>query len=163
MSVNQNLRVVQGFVTFNVTLMVTHIWSTITRKESLWGKWIHAYKLDGRSFWHVLCTTDTSQEWRKLLQIRSTIHPFIWQIIHNGTTTSMWFDTWNDLCPFKRVLTNRTITRSGLALYDSVYDLIGNGTQRWPMEWITSYPELFKLTIPILHDDRDNELFWRDI
>ena len=30
---------------FNVTLMSTHIWKIITNKESLWVKWIHAYKL----------------------------------------------------------------------------------------------------------------------
>ncbi|GJY18410.1 hypothetical protein Tco_0389901 [Tanacetum coccineum] len=38
---------------FNVALMCTHVWKIVTRKESLWVKWIHAYKLKKRSFWDV--------------------------------------------------------------------------------------------------------------
>nr|GEX32372.1 RNA-directed DNA polymerase, eukaryota, reverse transcriptase zinc-binding domain protein [Tanacetum cinerariifolium] len=32
---------------FNKALMVTHIWKFLSMKESLWVKWIHAYKLRG--------------------------------------------------------------------------------------------------------------------
>nr|GEX90498.1 hypothetical protein [Tanacetum cinerariifolium] len=32
---------------FNKALMVTHIWKLLSMKESLWVKWIHAYKLRG--------------------------------------------------------------------------------------------------------------------
>nr|GEV07572.1 hypothetical protein [Tanacetum cinerariifolium] len=39
--------------TFNKALMTTHIWKLLTRNESLWVQWIHAYKLRGRSFWDV--------------------------------------------------------------------------------------------------------------
>ncbi|GKA15175.1 sodium/hydrogen exchanger 6 [Tanacetum coccineum] len=38
---------------FNVALMATHIWCILTHKESLWVKWVHTYKLKGRSFWDV--------------------------------------------------------------------------------------------------------------
>ncbi|PWA63763.1 glutathione S-transferase [Artemisia annua] len=31
---------------------------------------------------------------------------------------------------------------SGFSLNDSVYDLIDNGTWRWPPDWFTRYPEL---------------------
>ncbi|GJY81560.1 hypothetical protein Tco_0494311 [Tanacetum coccineum] len=37
--------------------------------------------------------------WRKLLQIRYTIRPFIWHKLYNGKSTSVWFDKWCDLCP----------------------------------------------------------------
>ncbi|GJT85207.1 protein LAZ1, partial [Tanacetum coccineum] len=36
---------------FNKALMTTHIWKVLSRKESLWVQWIHAYKLRGRNFW----------------------------------------------------------------------------------------------------------------
>lgn len=45
---------------FNIALMSTHIWSILTHKESLWVKWIHSYKLRGRSFWDVPCLGDVS-------------------------------------------------------------------------------------------------------
>ncbi|GJV60037.1 hypothetical protein Tco_1466137 [Tanacetum coccineum] len=37
---------------FNVALMATHIWCILTHKESLWVKWIHAYKLNVRDIVH---------------------------------------------------------------------------------------------------------------
>ena len=36
--------------TFNIALMSTYIWKLITHKESMWVKWIHAYKLEHCSF-----------------------------------------------------------------------------------------------------------------
>ncbi|GJW57424.1 SPX and EXS domain-containing protein [Tanacetum coccineum] len=38
---------------FNKALISSHIWSIITNKESLWVKWVHLYKLNGRSFWDI--------------------------------------------------------------------------------------------------------------
>nr|GEV82209.1 hypothetical protein [Tanacetum cinerariifolium] len=38
---------------FIVALMATHIRSILTHRESLWVKWVHTYKLKGRSFWDV--------------------------------------------------------------------------------------------------------------
>ncbi|GKE39207.1 hypothetical protein Tco_1462612 [Tanacetum coccineum] len=38
---------------FNSALMVSHVWKLLTLKESLWVKWIHEYKLKGRSFWDI--------------------------------------------------------------------------------------------------------------
>ncbi|GJX19584.1 putative gag-pol polyprotein [Tanacetum coccineum] len=74
----------------------------------------------GRSFWDVPCRGDVSWEWHKLLQIRSTIRPFIWHNINNGKSTSAWFDRWVDLCPLKDMFSNKDIARSGFSLDDSV-------------------------------------------
>ncbi|GJV91873.1 hypothetical protein Tco_1539686 [Tanacetum coccineum] len=38
---------------FNSALLVSHIWNLLSLKESLWVKWVHAYKLNGRNFWDV--------------------------------------------------------------------------------------------------------------
>nr|GEZ47571.1 hypothetical protein [Tanacetum cinerariifolium] len=38
---------------FNIALMPAHIWKILTHKETLWVRWIHAYKLKTRSFWDV--------------------------------------------------------------------------------------------------------------
>ncbi|GJU94462.1 hypothetical protein Tco_1319218 [Tanacetum coccineum] len=34
---------------FSSSLMVSHVWKLLSLKESLWVRWIHAYKLNGRS------------------------------------------------------------------------------------------------------------------
>ncbi|GJT66824.1 sodium/hydrogen exchanger 6, partial [Tanacetum coccineum] len=111
---------------FDIALMATHIWSILTHRESLWVKWVHMYKLKGRSFWDVPCRGDVSWGWRKLLQIRSIIRAFIWHKINNDKSTSVWFDRWADVCPIKDLLSNRDITRSAFSLDDSVSNLISN-------------------------------------
>nr|GEW80238.1 reverse transcriptase domain, reverse transcriptase zinc-binding domain protein [Tanacetum cinerariifolium] len=44
----------------NVSLTTTYIWSILTHKEPLWVKWVHTYKLIGRSFWDVVLYADMS-------------------------------------------------------------------------------------------------------
>ncbi|GKA23989.1 hypothetical protein Tco_0710022 [Tanacetum coccineum] len=36
---------------FKLGLLATHVWKLLILKDSLWVKWIHEYKLKGRSFW----------------------------------------------------------------------------------------------------------------
>ncbi|GKA60190.1 putative RNA-directed DNA polymerase, eukaryota, reverse transcriptase zinc-binding domain protein, partial [Tanacetum coccineum] len=147
---------------FNIALMATHIWSIFTHRESLWVKWVHTYKLKGRSFWDVPCRGDASWGWRKLLQIRSTIRPFIWHKINNGKSTSVWFDRWTDVCPLKDLLSNRDIVRSGFSLENSVSNLISDGVWRWPLDWLSRFPFLAQLHVPVLLDDMDDVILWRD-
>ncbi|GJR86146.1 hypothetical protein Tco_0210157 [Tanacetum coccineum] len=147
---------------FNIALMATHIWSIFTHRESLWVKWVHTYKLKGRSFWDVPCRDDASWGWRKLLQIRSIIRPFIWHKINNGKSTSVWFDRWTDVCPLKDLLSNRDIVRSGFSLENSVSNLIYDGVWRWPLDWLSRFPFLAQLHVLVLLDDIDDVILWRD-
>ncbi|GKE08547.1 hypothetical protein Tco_1412098 [Tanacetum coccineum] len=48
---------------FNYALMTTHIWKIVSSKKSLWVRWIHTYKLRGRSFWDVPVKSDMSWGW----------------------------------------------------------------------------------------------------
>nr|GEU87517.1 hypothetical protein [Tanacetum cinerariifolium] len=58
---------------FNIALKTTHIWNIVSNKESLWVRWVHTYKLKGRSFWGVPLKCDVSWGWLKLLQIRDFV------------------------------------------------------------------------------------------
>ncbi|GKA45172.1 hypothetical protein Tco_0737968 [Tanacetum coccineum] len=63
---------------FNIALMTTHIWNIMSNKESLWVRWIHTYKLRGRSFWDIPFKDGMSWGWLKLLQLRDIVRPFFW-------------------------------------------------------------------------------------
>ncbi|GKD74361.1 putative reverse transcriptase domain, reverse transcriptase zinc-binding domain protein, partial [Tanacetum coccineum] len=73
---------------FNKAIISTHIWRLLTCKESLWVKWIHTYKLNGRTLWDILLQGKMSWGWRKILQVRNLVRPFIWSQMCNGTSIS---------------------------------------------------------------------------
>ncbi|GJY96415.1 protein LAZ1 [Tanacetum coccineum] len=60
----------RSFDVFNMALMLTHIWNIVSKKESLWVRWIHTYKIRNQSFWSLPLTKDVSWGWLKLLQLR---------------------------------------------------------------------------------------------
>ncbi|GJZ97902.1 cation/H(+) antiporter 24-like protein [Tanacetum coccineum] len=91
---------------FNKALISTHIWSLLLRKESLWVKWIHTYKLNGRTFWEI--------------PLRATI--------------SAWFDNWCALSPLASFISNRDIYRAGLGLSAKVNEIIDSGMWSWPTD-----------------------------
>ncbi|GJR25720.1 zinc knuckle CX2CX4HX4C containing protein [Tanacetum coccineum] len=126
---------------FNVALMATHVWCILINKESLWVQWIHSYKLQGRSFWDVLCLGD----------------------INNGRSTSMWFDRWADSCPLRDMLTVRNIVRSGFSLSNTVSDLISNGAWRWPHDWSSRFLNVFNIPVLDINNELDDVIVWRDV
>ncbi|GJT89947.1 auxin efflux carrier [Tanacetum coccineum] len=81
-------------------------------------KWIHEYKLKGHSFLDIPLRGNMAWGWRKMLQLRPTIHEFIWSKIGDGSRTSLWID------PSK------------------VNDVIFNGVWNWPTDLIGKYPIL---------------------
>ncbi|GKB28056.1 hypothetical protein Tco_0867457, partial [Tanacetum coccineum] len=64
---------------FNKALITTQVWKLLVRKESLWVKGIHVYKLRGRSFWDILYCGNMTWGWRNVLKLRPLIREFIWK------------------------------------------------------------------------------------
>ncbi|GJZ31367.1 hypothetical protein Tco_0576414 [Tanacetum coccineum] len=145
---------------FNSALMVSHIWKLITLKESLWVKWIHEYKLKGRSFWDIPLRGNMSWGWRKILQLRPIVREFCWHKIGNGACTSLWFDRWCDEGPIANHVSSRDMFRSGLNATSKVKDIVLDGNLVWPQFLIHKYPILNSCHAPIFVDTRD-KLEWR--
>ncbi|GJY37827.1 putative RNA-directed DNA polymerase [Tanacetum coccineum] len=147
---------------FNIALMTTHIWNIVTNKESLWVKWVHMYKLKGRTIWDIPVRADMSWGWRKLLQIREVVKPFFWKILGNGKSTSLWFDRWNVQSPLIQYITPREITHEGYNLKTCVADMVTNEGWKWPHAWLLKAPNINLIPVPNLVDDRLDETQWRD-
>ena len=146
---------------FNVALMSTHVWKLITHKESLWVKWIHAYKLNNRSFWDVKLASNVSWGWRKLLQIRNVLWPHFWHVIGNGQNTSIWFDNWNTHCPLINHVSYRAIASAGFRIHAKVSDVISDGEWMWPIAWFNRFLNLFQLIVPNINEDQVDKIFWK--
>ncbi|GJW82861.1 hypothetical protein Tco_0156006 [Tanacetum coccineum] len=115
----------------NKALMTKHIWNIVTNKESLWVRWIHAVKLRGCSFWAIpLNDADMIWGWRKLLQLRDLVRPYICTKIGNGNKASAWYDLWDIQCPLVQWLTTRDISREGFSLQCHVADFMSHN-EHW--------------------------------
>ncbi|XP_021991697.1 uncharacterized protein LOC110888476 [Helianthus annuus] len=62
----------------NKALMVSHIWSILSNRNSLWVAWIHSYRLRGRSFWDHRVPASCCWSWRKMTQLRPLIRQHVW-------------------------------------------------------------------------------------
>ncbi|GJT93786.1 zinc knuckle CX2CX4HX4C containing protein [Tanacetum coccineum] len=127
---------------FNLPLMSAYIWNIVSNKELLWVRWIHMYKLLGRTLWDVQPKGAMSWGWRKILQLQERVRPFFRVQIGNGLNTSLWYDMWCSISPLSRFCTPRDIAREGFSLQTHVADLMLNGVWNWPNAWLSKAPEL---------------------
>lgn len=153
---------IQSLSTWNISLMTYHAWSIITHKESLWVRWIHEYRLKGKSFWEVCITADASCGWRKLLRNRNTICPFIISKIGDGKSTFAWHDKWSDIGHLSSVISSRNISNVGFTMQSKVSDIIENNHWKWPTDWIDKFVPLNSLPIPSLSQGARDKIYWRD-
>ncbi|GJU81527.1 hypothetical protein Tco_1283892 [Tanacetum coccineum] len=107
---------------FNKALMVTHIWNLLLKKDSLWVKWIHEYKLRGRHFFKVPYSGNMTRGWRKFLQLRPLIRDHVRYHLGDGATCSLWFDRWSPCGPLVDIISSRDIHRAGFNLSSKVWD-----------------------------------------
>ncbi|GJZ02440.1 putative RNA-directed DNA polymerase [Tanacetum coccineum] len=119
--------------------------------------------------WSIVCLPKQegglgmSWGWRNILHIRDLVRPFIWSVLGNGRSTSVWFDTWSEMCPLYQHLTPRIITFAGFDLSNEVSDVVMDGVWSWPHSWYSRIPVLHNCVAPVLTHDRDDCLVWRDL
>ena len=68
--------------------MSKHIWNLVSKKDSLWVKWINSYRLIdrrsfARNFWDIPIHNDACWSWRKILQWRDVLRDHFVIIIGN--------------------------------------------------------------------------------
>ncbi|KAJ0887511.1 putative RNA-directed DNA polymerase [Helianthus annuus] len=150
----------------NKALMISHIWSILVKRESLWVAWIHSYRLRGKSFWICKSVSNCCWSWRKLLQLRPTIRDFVWSKLGDGSTTSAWYDYWCQIGPLGNFISPRSIATAGFDITSTVQAVQLNGVWRWPVAWRDLFPVLNHIdhvqTIPNKRDQllgKDGNVF----
>lgn len=137
--------------TWNIALMSKHVWNIVSGKDSLWVKWVSAYRLKdrrtNRNFWDVPELNDVSWSWRKILQYRDLLRDHIIHRLGDGTLTSAWFDNWIFIGPLCKFISKRDIYEAGFSLTCKVADVIQNGVWKWPANWYVKFPFLAHLPL----------------
>ncbi|KAJ0852392.1 putative reverse transcriptase zinc-binding domain-containing protein [Helianthus annuus] len=148
----------------NKSLMANHIWSIIMKRDSIWVRWIHDYKLKGQNFWDIPCRGSMSWGWRKILSIRHIIRPHIWSSIQSGSQTNVWSDMWCSLSPISSFISPRAIANAGFSLQSTVADVIDqNGNWKWPQAWLDLFPVLFTISAPTIVHNSIDRLVWKEL
>ncbi|XP_071687274.1 uncharacterized protein [Rutidosis leptorrhynchoides] len=136
--------------------MSSHIWGILVHKQSLWVKWIHTYKLDGRSIWDVSNKATDSFSWRKVLSIRPLVRSYFITKIGDSLITNAWFDNWSCMGPLYALISRRDICRAGFSDRSLVVDLVDHNTLGWPPDWLQKYPSLGDINCPVINDSHDS-------
>uniref|UniRef100_A0A251VET6 Putative reverse transcriptase zinc-binding domain-containing protein n=1 Tax=Helianthus annuus TaxID=4232 RepID=A0A251VET6_HELAN len=146
----------------NKALMSSHIWSIVSKRDSLWVDWVHSYRLKGKSFW--VCKTPASScwSWRKISQLGPLVRNHFWSEVGNGASTSAWYDIWSELGPLADFLSPRVITDADFRLEDSVADVHSNGGWSWPIAWRDLFPVLIQIDQVSLDPMKNDRLLWKD-
>ena len=84
---------------WNDATIMKHIWNLFYRKDSIWVAWVREVLLRQGSVWNARIPSRCSWSWRKILQLRDRVRPYIRHRICNGGRTFLWHDFWNPLGP----------------------------------------------------------------
>ncbi|KAK4384108.1 putative ribonuclease H protein [Sesamum angolense] len=88
---------IRDILALNKALMSRHLWNVIQNNQSsIWVKWIAHTRLRHKSVWTV-DVKGGSWGWRKILQLRSALLPYIEFKICDGESFSLWHDPWHSL------------------------------------------------------------------
>ncbi|PWA39418.1 RNA polymerase II large subunit [Artemisia annua] len=71
----------------------------------------------------------------------------------------MWYDWWSDVGPLCDIISNDRILEAGLSLECTVLDMISNCNWNWPSQWVTKFPVLKDINVPVLTNMEDKAVW----
>ncbi|GKF34194.1 hypothetical protein Tco_0107394 [Tanacetum coccineum] len=119
---------------WNETLLCKHLWNLITKKESLWVKWVYIVRLKEKSIWNVEIDENDSGTWKAILNLREKVRNNVWKEIKDGKDTSVWFDKWCHDTPLGEKITFKDRYEARLSKGLKVAEMINNKVWKWPSE-----------------------------
>lgn len=97
------------------------LWRLISNKSSLWVKWINSTILKNVSIWSV---KENDQKglwmWRNFLKMRPLARQFCKFEVHNGESTSSWYDQWSSGACLMDTIGQRGQIDMGIGQHDTV-------------------------------------------
>ena len=119
----------------NDSNVMKHIWNLFYRKDSLWVAWVRRLYLRRGSLWCAKTPSICSWSWRKILQLKDKIRPFIKHRVYNGKGTFLWHDFWNPIGPLLPHYGDRIVYDSAIENNALVAEVIREGRWNWPIAY----------------------------
>ncbi|XP_031247322.1 uncharacterized protein LOC116105039 [Pistacia vera] len=146
---------------WNIALMAYHVCSILSGRDSLWVKWIHTYRLKGRSFWSVKIPWDSSWSWRKLLRMREMLRKHFVVKLGDGRSTFLWYDSWHPLGALDEIVPTNFFYDSELDQQARVSDVLVNGQWTWPDCPREAYLQIISQGSPASSNPPHDVVMWR--
>ncbi|KAJ9536529.1 hypothetical protein OSB04_un000281 [Centaurea solstitialis] len=146
--------------TWNRALVVKNIWSLVTNRDCLWVSWIRNHALRNMGLWTARKNTRWSWVLTKMMGIREDIRRFVTVRIGDGQTTNAWEDAWLPCGPLAEFVPHRFIHAHSFNVATSVKQLMDTFHDGWPDYWVTRFPNLANMNLPILQNDVQDVCSW---
>ena len=118
---------------WNDATIMKHIWNLFYRKDFIWVAWVREFLLRQGSIWNARTPSRCSWSWRKILQLRDRVRPFIRHQVWNGIGTFLWHDYWNPLGPILPLFGERILYDSAIHRNARVADVMDGNRWNWPV------------------------------
>ena len=118
---------------WNDAAIMKHIWNLFYRKDSIWVAWVREVLLRQGSVWDARISSRCSWSWRKILQLRHRVRPYIRHRICNGGGTFLWHDFWNPLGPILPLFGERILYDSAIHRNAHVVSVMDGARWNWPV------------------------------
>nr|GEX95031.1 hypothetical protein [Tanacetum cinerariifolium] len=115
------------------------LWNVISKKNTLWVKWVNTKILRGKSVWVVDASANSSAGWKEMLKLRDKIRKHVLCKIGDGE-----------------------IYEARLSIETNIADLVMSYGNNWPNGWINEYPILSQYGIPSIQDSKIDATVWVD-
>ncbi|KAJ9536436.1 hypothetical protein OSB04_un000394 [Centaurea solstitialis] len=146
---------------WNRTLITKQLWDLLSKRETLWVRWIWRFRILNGSLWSIIPRPHWSWTFRKMLTVLPMIRPFIFSLLGDGHHTNAWEDVWMGTQPLSRLITYRQFSRLGFDRLTEARVVISTLNGEWPPDWLSSNPIAFAQQVPTLDDSRQDVLTWR--
>ncbi|GJV92190.1 RNA-directed DNA polymerase, eukaryota, reverse transcriptase zinc-binding domain protein [Tanacetum coccineum] len=147
---------------WNEVLLVKQLWNVISKKNTLWVKWVISKNLKGKNIWEANAKVNSSVGWKEILKLRDKIRKHVLWKIRYGNSVNAWYDNWNTAGPLNEIVTFREIYEAGMNIDYTVAQLTMSGEGKWPNGWQDEYPILKMYKIPRLQEGKKDEIVWVD-
>ncbi|GJU26932.1 RNA-directed DNA polymerase, eukaryota, reverse transcriptase zinc-binding domain protein, partial [Tanacetum coccineum] len=147
---------------WNEVLIIKQLWKVISKRDTLWVKWINTESLKGKSIWETTAKANSSVGWKEMLKLRDKIRKHVLWKIGNGLSINAWYDNWCILGPMCDVVSSKEIYDAGLSIESNIADLVRKYEGNWPEGWNSEYPILNQYVLPTINEDRNDDTIWID-